>query len=344
MNPRSTLFVFLLGVAAWGCGFRSGRGFNNDNNNGPLPGVDAGCNPNGPDSCAAAGLACTPILPSTNFSCQLPGPFFACEPNVGCATGLDCVDGVCLQACTATATCGDPLTLCAVLENGNPDAGTGQDAGTFCLLSSCGSPDGGGFWQPCNDGGGTCVVLFSNAFSGPQGACLQGGSVAAGGTCAYYRGDGGLCAPGLICTVDAAGNNAGICLPVCDPFADGGPECESGMACVESSIPAAPPAISFFDYDNHSGVCAQSCVPDGGSADPADAGEPADAGAADAGSADAGSVDGGAVDGGAPDAGATADAGSGTVDAGPPATAACSAPTSCTNASTTTTPTFVCLP
>jgi hypothetical protein len=180
--------------------------------------------------------------------------------------------------------------------------------------------------------------------------------VAAGGDCQYYRGaDAGLCAPGLICTVDAAGDNAGICLPVCDPFADGGPSCGSGTACVESSIPAAPPAISFYDYYNHSGVCAQGCVPaDGGAADsgdPADAGDP-DAGAVDGGVSDAGALDGGdagLLDGGTVDAG-VADAGgpapdAGATDAGGTVNnAACAAPTSCTNASVTSSPTFVCLP
>lgn len=299
LNLRiSRLFLVALALASGACSLWHNEGFKNEQ----LPGIDAGCDPN-EGLCQAAGLACTPELPSQTFTCQLPGPFFVCDSSVGCAAGLTCVDGECLQGCTSTADCGDPLTVCGTLEDGGA---------SFCLVTQCGSPDGGGFWQPCGDGGGTCVVLGEFTFT-LFGACLQGGSVAAGGNCEYYRGDGGLCAPGLVCTVDAAGDNSGVCMPVCDPFFDGGPNCGADTACAEFAIPAAPP-LSYFDYYNHSGVCAQSCVP-----------------------GDGGVSDGGLTDAGTPDAG-TPDAG------GPPASTTCAAPTSCTNASLTTTPTFVCLP
>jgi hypothetical protein len=129
---------------------------------------------------------------------------------------------------------------------------------------------------------------------------------------------------------------------------------------VESAIPAAPPAISYYDYYNHSGVCAQDCVPadagttrvhrwltgglgydggavDGGELDAGSSGQTdAGSGTSDAGPTDAGIMtpDAGTV---APDAGTAADAGM------TPANS-CAVPTSCTNASMTGTPIYVCLP
>ncbi len=289
------------------------------------------------DQCSSAGLACTPTLVDGGFICQLPGEFYGCDDSVGCASGLACQGGFCLQACTTTADCTDPLTVCAQYGS----------AGNQCLLNQCEGQEAFGLWQACSaasqDGSdGTCVPLDANA--GPSG-CQQAGAVALGGACQFDRADGGpgFCAVGLICMVDSAGDNRGICLSVCDGFGGGGPTCASGTSCVVTTLPLPPPAVSAVEYYSDTGACAQSCVPsasDGGT-DPggtdagmADAGM-ADAGMADAGMADAG-MDGGTDDGGT-DAGTDAGAG-GAVDGG------CPAPTTCVNGSITSTPDDVCLP
>ncbi len=254
------------------------------------------------DACAPAGLACTPILADGGFMCELPGPLYACDPSVGCATrNFSCVNGTCLQGCATTRECFDPLTTCRPLQAG----GTRYCQVTSCtgLGTACGAATGDG-------GDGTCVVLSNDPKLGPQGACQQGGVVPVGGRCSFYREDGGagFCAPGLLCMVNQAGTNDGICLPACDPFTPGlVPGCDAGSSCVPTLLPLPPPRVSSADFYDETGVCAQSCATAG------------DGGA------------GAAADGGAGDAGA------------PPATG-CAAPLSCVNGSLTATPDFVCLP
>jgi len=328
-------------------------------------GKGSACNGFAPnDPCNSAGLACTPDLADGGFSCQPPGPLYACDPNIGCSgPGIVCVQGTCLQRCKATADCADPLTTCAAI---------GLDAGSFCLVNPCGGPGSTGFWQACNaasgDGGdGTCIVLYQDPRNGPQGACQQGGSVPAGGACNFYRSDAGasFCAPGLLCMVDASGDNAGICLPACDPFSPGlGPTCAAGSSCVPTTLPLPPPAVSYDDFYDETGACAQSCTPGdaGAKADAGDPpghpppGDPGDAGPQDDGGLDGGGALDAGPDAGAADAGPTPDAGSadaggagtvpdaGSADAGGPAPAGCAAPLSCQDGSLTSTADFVCLP
>ncbi len=220
--------------------------------------VDSPCDPClSPDPCAAQGFACTPDYSPdslTGASCQLPGEYFDCLPSVGCATGLQCLGaadggpGGCLEPCTTTADCWDPLTVCTAGEVGQP---------TYCQVNGCND-----FWQSCSaeavsGGDGTCVYVYDDPQLGPQGACLQGGSVPNGGDCNYYRAaDAGLCTPGTLCIIDAAAQNEGVCMPACDGIADGGPACPG--VCVLQEPPAPPPPISLLDF-TQAGGCATAC-------------------------------------------------------------------------------------
>jgi hypothetical protein len=210
------------------------------------------------DPCAAQGFACSPDYTGASVTgafCELPGEYFDCLPSVGCASSdLQCIGadagepGGCFEPCTTTADCEDPLTVCTAEEVGEPK---------FCQWNTCSD-----FWQTCsaestagNDG--TCVYLYDDPQLGPQGACLQGGSVPSGGDCNYYRAaDAGLCTPGTVCIIDASAQNSGICLAACDGIADGGPAC--GGVCVLQEPPAPPPAVSALDF-TQAGGCATAC-------------------------------------------------------------------------------------
>jgi hypothetical protein len=221
------------------------------------------CDPNlATDACATGGLACTIDYTDTSPTgayCELPGPYFSCLPAVGCASSsLQCVGadggtpGNCLAPCASTADCSDPVTFCAALVAEGP---------TYCLINLCID-----FWQSCDAsapdaGDGTCVYLYNDPQYGPQGGCLQGGSVPATGACSYYRASGAaLCAPGTLCMVDSSGANAGICMTDCDGVADGGPECTG--VCVLQEPPSPPPAVSAIDF-NQAGGCAVPCTSGG---------------------------------------------------------------------------------
>jgi hypothetical protein len=316
VNPRLPLLLSVAVSLSLGCGYYShgdGRGGGRDNGGtagNPSvfhgnPTVGAVCDVDAPtDQCVSAGLACMPVLADAGFVCQVPGEFYSCDANVGCASGLGCHYGICLESCSTTADCWDPLTLCAPYGN----------AGNQCLLNECEGANGFGLWQACgasmpDAGDGTCVPLDANA--GPSG-CQQGGSVSLDGACQLNRGDGGpgFCAVGLLCVVDAVGDNFGICLPACNGFGGQGPSCGAGTSCVPTTLPLQPAAASALEFYSLSGACARSCTPsDGGSA--------VDGGLADAG-ADGGVA--GATDGG------------------------CPAPTSCMNGSLGSTADYVCLP
>jgi hypothetical protein len=224
------------------------------------------CNPDqDTDPCAAQGLACSPdytgVSPTGAF-CELPGPYFDCLPSVGCAAStpaLQCLGaddagdpGGCFVPCTTSADCWDPLTVCASMEAGGP---------TYCVLNSCDD-----FWQTCSASSvsgadGTCVYVYTDPQYGPQGACLQGGSVPNGGACNFYRGpDAGLCTPGTLCMIDAHADNSGDCMAVCDGVADGGPACAGD--CVLSEPPAPPPAVSALDF-TQAGGCGAFCSSSG---------------------------------------------------------------------------------
>jgi hypothetical protein len=118
--------------------------------------------------------------------------------------------------------------------------------------------------------------------------------------------------------VDAAGDNRGICLSLCDAYGSGGPTCPSGTSCVATLLPLTP-TVSAVEYYSDTGACGQTCTPPSST----------DAGTGPGGT-DAG------MDGGAPDGGM--DAGSGATDGG------CPAPTTCVNGSITSTADYVCLP
>jgi len=322
-------FLSLLGLlSAVGCygydhGYYYGGGTNGGGTNGGSPTVTQGtpqigsvCDPSASvDQCSSVSLACTPLLVDGGFICQLPGEFYGCDDSVGCGSGLACQRGYCLQACATTGDCTDPLTVCAPYGS----------AGNQCLLNECEGQEGFGLWQACSaasrDGGdGTCVPLDASA---GRSGCQQAGAVPLGGACQFDRADGGpgFCAVGLICMVDAAGDNRGICLNVCDGFGGQGPTCPSGTSCVVTTLPLPPPAVSAVEYYSDTGACAQSCTVSS---------------ATDGGTMDGGPTDGGTTDDGG-DGGMDADAGS-AVDGG------CPAPTSCVNGSITSTADFVCLP
>jgi hypothetical protein len=222
-----------------------------------------------PDECLVSGLACTPDYTDTSPTgafCEIPGPFYSCFPppaGPGCAADLQCVDadvdagiaGGCLQSCTTTADCADPLTACGHL---------GGLGATYCLVNNCSN-----FWLPCGasvDGGtdGTCVYLYDDPTEGPEGACQQAGSVPVGGACNYYRGapgetDGGLlCTNGSNCLIDYKDGDNGVCMANCDAYADGGPACLAD--CVLSLPPTPPPAVSLLDFYTQQGGCAQDCT------------------------------------------------------------------------------------
>ena len=220
-----------------------------------VPGCDPGL---ATDTCSTGGEACTPDYTSvstTGFICQVPGPFFECIPEVGCAaSNLQCVDAgagsfICLQPCAATADCADPFTACGPLVAGGP---------SFCLLNECTD-----FWQPCSsesgDGGdGTCVFLEDDPKVGPIGLCLQAGPAAPNATCAYYRDAGAPeCTGGTVCMVSGNLAQIGVCMTLCGDGLDGGPAC--GGTCVRAIPPAPPPPISAFDFFNPVGGCTSSC-------------------------------------------------------------------------------------
>jgi len=277
-------------LAALGCsddyyghGYRGGHGNGGGNSTGTTggpvvfrgtPHQGSACDPNAAtDPCESANLTCTPLLVDGGFTCQPPGEFYGCDDASGCAAGLACQGGYCLQACATTADCADPLTVCAPYGS----------AGNQCLLDECEGSGGFGLWQACSaasgDGGdGTCVPL--DAYAGNSG-CQQAGSVPLGGACQFDRGDGGpgFCAVGLVCMVDVAGDNRGICMDVCDGFSDAGPSCPAGTSCVVTTLPFPPPAVSALEYYSETGACAQSCtVSDGGTGDGGEDGGGLDAG------------------------------------------------------------------
>jgi hypothetical protein len=111
--------------------------------------------------------------------------------------------------------------------------------------------------------------LNTNGRFGPQAACQQAGSVPLGGACQFNRADGGagFCAVGLLCMVDASGDDTGVCMAACDPFGPGGPACAAGASCVPTTLPLPPPAVSLVDYASLTGACAQSCTLDAGMGD-----------------------------------------------------------------------------
>jgi hypothetical protein len=225
------------------------------------------CDPQRADPCGGSSLVCTPLLADGGFACELPGAFYSCQSGEAsaCTAGLSCALGSCLESCHATADCADPLTICA------PFGDVGADAGSFCLVNQCAASDGFGIWAACAaetaDGGdGTCVPLGFGVSGGapgePRSACQQAGNVPLGGACQFYRADGGpgFCATGLVCMVDAIGDNHGICMAACDELGTGGPSCASGTSCVATTIPLPPPAVSLLDWVSLTGACAESCT------------------------------------------------------------------------------------
>ncbi len=222
-------------------------------------GTVLGCDPAlVPDTCSTGGEACMPdytYRSTTGFLCQPPGAFYDCIPEVGCAaTNLRCVDAgapnpwICLQPCTATADCIDPLTVCGPLQRGGA---------SFCLINECTD-----LWGSCSalsgDGGdGTCVFLEVDPALGPIGACLQAGTTPLNAGCAYYRGAEPACANGTVCMPSNGEKLTGACMALCDPTTDGGPICQG--TCLNAFPPAPPPPISALDFVNQGGACANAC-------------------------------------------------------------------------------------
>jgi hypothetical protein len=189
--------------------------------------IGMSCNPTAsPDTvCAPTGYWCDP----TSSTCQLPSEFVACNDSVGCATGLTCTAGVpgasgsiCLQVCTDTASCLDPLTACTTV---------GSTSTMGCLLNN----NCTGAYTACNSAGtadGTCYPAASNATL----YCQQGGPVAANQPCSSTRAnaDADLCVIDAICIT--FGTTSSACLNLCTlgapAGADGGPGCPSTALCV----------------------------------------------------------------------------------------------------------------
>jgi hypothetical protein len=200
------------------------------------------CNPTAmPDTiCAPAGYYCDPTL----NDCQLPPEFSPCNATVGCVAGLSCVagfgganDSLCVQICSTSADCINPLAACSAV---------GSTSTKACRIDYCTSA-----YLPCNSGGsndGTCIPTMG----GSTQYCLQGGPIAANEPCATTRADGGgvdLCQVGSYCVGFEANTTA--CLSLCalasPTFPDGGPGCSANALC------------SGFTQGSDWGVCLLTC-------------------------------------------------------------------------------------
>ena len=103
-NPLPVL-CSIVALSALSCGYY-GRGYyggGGTNGGGPSvfqgPQIGSVCDIDASvDPCWSAGLDCTPLLTDGGFTCQLPGELYSCDQSVGCASGLGCHDGYCLQS------------------------------------------------------------------------------------------------------------------------------------------------------------------------------------------------------------------------------------------------------
>jgi hypothetical protein len=221
-----------------------------------------------PDPCAAAGLVCDLSNevcrdPQLYESCIQGGP--SCEPFPQSNVGNQCINlngigdgdaGLCLQRCSQTSDCADPLTSCY--------AGYSAElGGSFCDGTSCVTD-----FQPCESaapGDGICEPEGTTS-AGPQSLCQQesadGGT--AGQACDLFnnRQRGGFCAFPNIC-------NGGLCLPACNAGTGAVPGCAAGTNCL---------GVQGLTSDaDDLGLCSVACdftSPDGGGCAQAAGGPP----------------------------------------------------------------------
>jgi hypothetical protein len=180
--------------------------------------------PDGGDPCNAAGFVCDESNevcrdPQLFEPCQPGGP--ACEPFPQSTVPISCInldvfgDGeLCLQPCSQTSDCADPLLFC-------DNTGDAVVGGGFCDADQCTTNFARCAAEATVDG--ICEP------QGPQYSfCHQetadGGT--AGQACDVYdnRQRGQFCAFPNIC-------NSGICAPACNAGTSGVPGCATGTSC-----------------------------------------------------------------------------------------------------------------
>jgi hypothetical protein len=210
------------------------------------------------DPCAQAGLVCDASL----SVCRAPGEFEECVPGgpacqpiaESTVDNLQCVKvslflgspNVCVQPCSLTADCVDPLTSCQA-------DGT---LGDFCFYSICSS-----YFGTCPSSGtndGLCVP-YENGTS-TLGICnqaaLTGGKTGSGCVSGGNRQVGGLCDTDDFCVL-------GLCSQVCNAGTGGAPTCTGATA---DGGPACVAILNETGDADDLGTCSVSCnfVTDGG--------------------------------------------------------------------------------
>ena len=232
------------------------------------------------DTCAAYGQACAwdwaapgPAL------CGAPGEFESCQLALGCQAGLECVDfgsgyALCLQACTKTAECANPMTNCL------------PAAKRHCWYAICAEPetrpgDRQFYFKPCPSSGATdgiCLPYASQDTNGNPidlGICQQTGTAASLGRCgadADRTRPGELCPQGQWCAPAAPdparpGERLGVCHAGCNAAPSPVPvaPCPAGETCADMSS-----AAEGTMAEARLGGCYQSCSLFGADACPPD--------------------------------------------------------------------------
>ncbi len=142
----------------------------------------------------------------------------ACECPLECEIDFVSLRHVCEQTCKTTADCDIPFTNCQR---------DGYCNYNYCVQTYYGQPvewlpDAGSYGGPCNLAGigdGLCQPEFDQTMFGnfgPFGYCEPAGTLPLGGAC----GNPPFCGEDAICI--GTGGPTGNCLPLCQPFLDGG--------------------------------------------------------------------------------------------------------------------------
>jgi hypothetical protein len=198
--------------------------FNEDGT--PNPAACEGVTPLGETTaCGADDCTCIAVANGANF-CTTAGPGDAGDEcgreedgSDGCAGGLTCFRGICLQACDLanedTACTTDAETVlcvegadCSCIEA----LDTSGDNEPGVCAAACGPFSAG----ECADGS-TCTPSFGR-FGLNDWLCtpVADAPVPIGGACDVNLGNFGQCAEGGLCTSEVEGG-PGICTPLCDP-------------------------------------------------------------------------------------------------------------------------------
>lgn len=209
--------------------------------------------PDGGDPCAAAGFVCDASnqvcrQPQLFESCAPGGPY--CEPFPDSNLSTSCLnlstlgDGdLCLEPCSETSDCADPLTNCYVAAEtivGGGFCNANQCASNFAKCAAQGAADG-----LCEPQGPLYSFCHQESLDG-------GGAVGQG--CDFYdnRQRGEFCTFPNIC-------NSGICAPSCNAGTSGVPACAAGTKCFGVQ--------GLFSDPADLGACSVACdftSPDGG--------------------------------------------------------------------------------